>query len=773
MRPENTMEKPDMDEALAPKILIVDDEEVNRVILEILLSKKNFITLSAASGEECIQKAEREAPDLILLDIMMPFMDGFKTCEKLKANPSTRDIPVIFLSTLTDSKNKAMGIEIGGVDYLNKPFDGAELMARLRLHLTLRSQKKQLRRHAEILEETVTKRTLELSRAERALHHSYEQQNILNHLLQLSLKEQSLEEILQQCLESILKISWLRLQQRGCIFMSDLKNGTLQRVAHNPCSDAIRATFSEKRGVGISLCPQKACIADIHTANPFPQNLMQHSMHIFAPIWSRSQPLALLCLHLENSEPLSKNKKIFLASIASTLMQIILHRQAEQQARHNLMHDPLTGLPNRTFLIQRLKTESLAAKDTPDSCFALALLSLDHFRNFNESFGFGLGDSLIHATAERLLEEKGTEENGLGYEVWHLGADTFALLFTRLKNRESVIRSTEKILDRIRQPVSIKGHLLHVTASAGIAFSDFSYKKSSEILRDADTAIHQARILGRDRLLVFTPKMHEKARGAMETLMDLRQAMEKDELILFYQPIIQIPDEKITGVEALIRWKHPHRGMVSPAEFIPIAEETGLILSMGKWILKKACTDIKALNDLHPKKPITLSVNLSSKEFANTELFEQIRQTLAETGFQPELLKLEITESVVMGNAEAAVITLNKLKEIKVRISIDDFGTGYSSLSYLHRFPADSLKIDRSFIRRMHLGGENLEIVRTIVTLGKALKMEITAEGVETAEELAMVQELDCPCVQGYYFARPMPLKELNTSHFFHPLISG
>ncbi|TWI68590.1 diguanylate cyclase (GGDEF)-like protein [Desulfobotulus alkaliphilus] len=760
--------KPDTDGTAAPKILIVDDEEVNRVILDILLSKKNFITLSAASGEECIQKAEEEAPDLILLDIMMPVMDGFRTCEILKANPRTREIPVIFLSTLADSRNKATGIEIGGVDYLSKPFDGAELMARLRLHLTLRSQKKQLRRHTEILEETVRERTRELSRAERALRHSYEQQGILNHLLQLSLKDQSLEEILQQCLESILKISWLRLQHRGCIFLAGRRDGTLQRVAHQPCSDAIRAALSEKTGIGISLCPQKACIADIHASSDFPSDLTQHQMHILVPVWSRSRPLALLCLHLENTQALSPEKKNFLTSIAGTLMQIILHRQAEEQARHNLLHDSLTGLPNRTFLIQRLKTESLAAKETPESCFGLALLSLDHFRNFNESFGFSLGDGIIHATAEKLLEEKGSD-----YEVWHLGADTFALLFSRLKNRETAIRSTEKILEGIRIPFSVKGHLLHLTASAGIAFSDFSYKKSSEILRDADTAIHQARILGRDRLMVFTPKMHEKARGAMETLMDLRQAMEKDELILFYQPIIHVDSGKVTGVEALIRWKHPHRGMVSPAEFIPIAEETGLILSMGKWILKKACTDIKAFNALYPNNPLTLSVNLSSKEFANTTLFEQIRQTLTETGFPPERLKLEITESVVMGNAEAAVITLSKLKEINVRISIDDFGTGYSSLSYLHRFPADSLKIDRSFIRRMHLGGENMEIVRTIVTLGKALHMEITAEGVETAEELAMVKELDCPCVQGFYFARPMPLEELKTSRFFHPLLKG
>lgn len=262
--------------------------------------------------------------------------------------------------------------------------------------------------------------------------------------------------------------------------------------------------------------------------------------------------------------------------------------------------------------------------------------------------------------------------------------------------------------------------------------------------------------------------MHEKAKQAMQTFMDLRLALQREEFVLFYQPIICLATRQTIGVEALIRWFHPTRGMISPGEFIPLAEETGLILPMGRWVLEKACLDMrdvaKTVEGVHP---FMVSVNLSGKQFAQSDLFEQVEAVLQETDFPPECLKLEITESVVMENAEAATRILERLKRLNIKISIDDFGTGYSSLSYLHRFSADILKVDRSFVSRMHLGGENLEIIRTIVTLAQALKMQVIAEGVETEEELKTLTVLRCDYAQGFYFAKPMPLEQLRDGSLF------
>lgn len=752
-----------------PSILIVDDEPVNRLILESNLNKNGFATVSASSGEECLAAAQKHLPDLILLDILMPGMNGFITCERLKGIPATRDIPVIFLSSLSDTEQKTKGFESGGVDYVSKPFDTKELLARVRIHLTLRSQEIQLRQYADKLEEMVEERTGRLKQAEQELQRNYDMQTALNQLLQISLQDFPLNALLQQCLESILRIPWLVLQNRGCIYLLDKDGQSYSMVAHHNLPqnvlDQCASIVPGQCACGRAL--QEESIVTVRD-DELPHNVgikgvIDPHNHICVPIKSKSSALALLNLYVEQERTPTEREKYFLHAVANTLMQLILYKQAEERMLHHVYHDPLTDLPNRSALLDKLETQTQRLRRDESYKFALILFNLDRFNSFNESFGFELGDTLITSTAQRLREDRKPNE-----ELLHLGGDEFALLLRELDDLVNPILVVEDVLEIVKLPYHMEGHKLQVTASAGVVLADERYQKGEDILRDADTAIHQAKLKGGGRFEVFNQAMHEKARQAMQTFIDLRQAMEREEFVLFYQPIVCVQTGRAIGVEALIRWNHSARGMVSPGEFIPVVEETGLILPLGKWILERACLDMKAFISAQALvEPMMLSVNLSGKQFAQDNLFEQIEATLRSTAFPPQYLKLEITESVVMENAEAAVRIIEKLKRLDVKISIDDFGTGYSSLSYLHRFSADILKIDRSFVSRMHLGGDNLEIVKTIITLGQALKMQVIAEGVETQDELAMIKKLGCDYAQGYFFAKPMPVEDLADCRLF------
>ena len=758
MHPDHTQE--------SPLILVVDDEAVNRLILESNLKRQGFRTVSASSGEECLDLARREQPDLVLLDIIMPGMDGFQTCQLLKDASETRDIPVIFLSALTDTGVKTKGFEAGGVDYVSKPFDAKELLARVRTHLTLRNQERQLRVYSEKLEEMVDERTTKLKQAELELQRNYDMQTALKQLLQLSLQELPLEELLQQCLDSILGISWLTLQNRGCIYLQEEEEGVYRMVAQRnlpehvkeQCKTIVPGDCACGRAIGekrVLVVPDE----DVEHNKLSPEGVEPHS-NICVPIWSQHATLGVLNFYVHQGALLTPPESAFFVAVANTLMQMILYKRAEQRMLHHVFHEPLSNLPNRTALLDGLNGEIKQARDVEGYRFALVLINLDRFNRFNESLGYDLGDKLILSSIQRILDERKADE-----DVFHLGGDGFAVLIRQLREVADPLILAERILDGLKQPHQLDGHEIQTSASAGVVLSDARYDRGEDLLRDADIALHLAKSRGRGRFELFSHGMHAKARQAMQTFMDLRLALQRDEFALFYQPIICLTTKRTIGVEALIRWIHPVRGMVSPAEFIPLAEETGLILPMGRWVLEKACLDMRDFTESkdspNSSRPFMVSVNLSGKQFAQPDLYEQVEAVLQETDFPPECLKLEITESVVMENAEAATRILERLKRLNIKIAIDDFGTGYSSLSYLHRFSADILKVDRSFVSRMHLGGENLEIIRTIVTLAQALKMEVVAEGVETEEELKTLTVLRCEYAQGFYFAKPMPLEQL------------
>ncbi|PTN38878.1 EAL domain-containing protein [Desulfonatronum sp. SC1] len=755
MNPDHTQE--------SPLVLVVDDEAVNRLILESNLKRQGFRIVSASSGQECLDLTRREQPDLVLLDIIMPGMDGFQTCQILKDAPETRDIPVIFLSALTDTGVKTKGFEAGGVDYVSKPFDAKELLARVRTHLTLRNQERQLRVYSEKLEEMVDERTTKLKQAEQDLQRNFDMQTALNQLLHLSLQELPLEELLQQCLDSILGITWLTLQNRGCIYLQEGEGDVYRMVAQRNLPENVQVQCATivpgQCACGKAIAEQRILVVpdeDVEHNKLSPEGVEPHS-NICVPIRSQHATLGLVNLFIQRDTLLTRQELVFLGAVANTLMQMILYKRAEQRMLHHVLHEPLSNLPNRTALLDGLNVEIKQARDMEGYRFALVLINLDRFNRFNESLGYDLGDKLILSSIQRILDERKAEE-----DVFHLGGDGFAVLTRQLREVADPLLLAERILDGLKQPHQLDGHEIQISASAGVVLSDARYDHGEDLLRDADIALHLAKSRGRGRFEVFSSMMHEKAKHAMQTFMDLRLALQREEFVLFYQPIICLTTRRTIGVEALIRWFHPARGMISPLDFIPLAEETGLILSMGRWVLEKACRDMREFAIvIDGEPPFMVSVNLSGKQFAQSDLYEQVEAVLQETDFPPECLKLEITESVVMENAEAATRILERLKGLNIKIAIDDFGTGYSSLSYLHRFSADILKVDRSFVSRMHMGDENLEIIRTIVTLAQALNMEVVAEGVETEEEVKTLTVLRCDYAQGFYFAKPMPLEQL------------
>lgn len=425
-------------------------------------------------------------------------------------------------------------------------------------------------------------------------------------------------------------------------------------------------------------------------------------------------------------------------------------QESKDHFRHAAFHDALTGLPNRALLADHLKLAIERAKRREDHLFAVLFLDLDRFKNINDSLGHTIGDQLLVAIARRVegcLRPMDT--------VARLGGDEFAILLDGLEDFSQVIHVAERVQDELMKPFNLMGHEVYTSASIGIAHSTTGYDQPENILRDADIAMYRAKDNGKARYELFDTVMHTRAVALLKLENDLRRAIERQEFEVYYQPIVSLETDQIAGFEALVRWVHPERGLVSPDEFIPLAEETGLIMEIGHWVLHESCRQMRQWQ-LSFQRPLVLSVNLSGKQFIQPNLIGQVKDILKKTNFDPRLLRLEITESVVMENAEAAAAMLHQLRDLGAHLSIDDFGTGYSSLSYLHRFPVSTLKIDRSFIGRMGEGGENSEIVRTIMTLASNLGMEVVAEGIETEEQLSQLRALKCEYGQGYLFSRPV-----------------
>jgi diguanylate cyclase (GGDEF)-like protein len=422
---------------------------------------------------------------------------------------------------------------------------------------------------------------------------------------------------------------------------------------------------------------------------------------------------------------------------------------------HRAFHDPLSQLPNRAFCLDHL--ERVLASTTSGS-LAVLFLDLDNFKFVNDSLGHEAGDKLLVAVADRLRACIRP-----GDTLARLGGDEFTIILEPIQGVEDAIAVTERITEELRAPFLTQGPEVFVTASVGIAVNTPEQGRANDLLRAADIAMYRAKTDGKACYALFDASMAVPAIERLEVETDLRHAVERGEFRVHYQPIVELTTGQMTEVEALVRWEHPERGLVPPNAFIPLAEETNLIVPIGQWVLEQACHQAQAWALQYPARPpLVMSVNLSARQLQQPDLTEVVTGILRRSGLAPKCLKLEITESVLMRDAEAAIRTLRELRDIGVQLAIDDFGTGYSSLAYLNQFPIDALKIDRSFVATLAQGADNAAVVRSIIALGAALDLRVTGEGIETVEQWVALKALGCKLGQGYYFGRPQPAKALS-----------
>jgi diguanylate cyclase (GGDEF)-like protein/PAS domain S-box-containing protein len=439
--------------------------------------------------------------------------------------------------------------------------------------------------------------------------------------------------------------------------------------------------------------------------------------------------------------------------MAGSQSDITARKMAEERLLHDAFHDHLTGLPNRALFMDRLGMAIAHAKRRLSYTYAVLFIDLDRFKNVNDSLGHSVGDELLIAVARRL-------ESCLrpGDTVARLGGDEFTILLDEVTDVDHAVQVAQRLHREMVRPFKVQGHEVFVTMSLGITLgAGGHYDRPEEVLRDADTAMYGAKTSGKARDAVFDYQMHDRAVALLELETDLRRAIERAEFEIYYQPIVTLASGKIDAFEALLRWRHPRRGLLAPDSFVPVAEDTGLIVPIGWWVLREACDQLAHWQSLPwSGARLAVTVNLSGKQFMQADLVERVAEILHATGIQAGSLRLEMTESTIMEQAEEAVEKLRALRDLGVKLYIDDFGTGYSSLSYLHRLPVDALKIDRSFISAMDSGSERAEIVGTIVTLARTLRMDVAAEGVETAEQVSRLRALACHYGQGFFFSEPV-----------------
>lgn len=510
-------------------------------------------------------------------------------------------------------------------------------------------------------------------------------------------------------------------------------------------------------------------LADTSEDHNFPRSQAARSAGLKAafafPVLVGSDVAAVLEFFGNTVTPPDETLLRLMAQIGTQIGRV-LERQRAHDRLVDASHDPLTGLPNRALFLDRLNHAVSRSRHHPEYKFAVLFIDLDDFKTVNDSLGHLAGDNLIVQVATRLLASLRRDDvlarlnanTRVGDDILaRLGGDEFTVLLGGMSDSSDAMRVAHRIQTALNRPFALVGHEVYTSASIGIATSTTGYLSADDALRDADLAMYRAKALGKARAEVYDQKLHATAMKRLQLESDLRRALQQSEFVLHYQPIVALDDAQIIGFEALVRWRKSESELIYPGDFINVAEETGLILPLGLWVLKEACRTMQQWHEEFPREtPLTISVNVSPRQFAQPDLVQQVRQIIAETGIASEAVRLEITESVTMADAERTIQVLSQLRQLGVRLTLDDFGTGYSCLSYLHRFPLDVLKIDRSFVGQMDQGSQGLQIIHTIMSLARNLNIAVVAEGTETSAQVAQLKESGCDFAQGYFFSRPV-----------------
>ncbi len=716
-------------------ILIVDDLPDNLRMLSTTLAEQGYEVRCAKNGAMALRGAHTAPPDLILLDVKMPNMNGYEVCQHLKAEQQTRDIPVIFMSALDEVLDKVKAFEVGGLDYITKPFQIEEVLARIKSQLALQAAKAEIRKLNAELEQRVQQRTAQLVAANQQLQREIAERKQAEKLLQES------EARLESILNSLEEVVWsASAQTYKFLYLSP----AAQKVYGRPVSEFFAS--------------QNLWLEVIH---PEDRKRVERTIPILLEKGSINQEYRILrpdgeVRWLSDRRHVIYDQNGVAMRLDGIIEDITQRKRAEEQLIHDALHDVLTGLPNRNLFMERVERALKHARRYKDYLFAVLFIDLDRFKLVNDSLGHVVGDRLLIAFAQLLQRCLRITDT-----VARLGGDEFTVLLEDINHIDDATKIAERIQLELMSPFNLENHTVFTSASIGIVLGSTGYERSVDILRDADIAMYSAKEAGKARYTIFDREMYAKTLQLLHLESDLRQAIDGKEFLIHYQPIISLATGKLIGFEALVRWQHPERGLVSPCEFISTAEDIGLIVPIGEWVLRQACRQLRDWQLKFPSaKSLKMSVNLAIQQIKESKLLEQIDQILAETGLDGSSFRLEITESMLLHHTELTINVLSQIRARKIQLSIDDFGKGYSSLSYLHRFPINNLKIDSYFVSRMNYDPENFEIVRTINTLAHTLGMDVVAEGVETAEQFAQVRALGCEFGQGYFFSKPLDLKE-------------
>lgn len=736
----------------AIKLLLVDDDAVDRMTCRRALTRhmgSEYVLIEADTGEEGLHLVRMEKPHCILLDYQLPDLNGLEFLEQLSKTENGRLPPIIMLTGTDDTSVAVEAMKRGARDYLVKQADqpGVELIPAV-VRRVLREQ--------DMMDEKLRLEE-ELRRAGERYRNLVEQIPAITYVM---------------ALDEFGTLLYISPQIRALGYAADewlvSPRYRLERLHHEDRAGFLQQ-FAASRTDGVDFSCEYRLLARSGFTRWFRDNASIVRDETGKPLYLEGVMVDIsenkrieeeLLAHSSRLEEIVAARTAELEQANERLRQELTERmQAQAHLDYLAYHDHLTGLPNRLLFCDRLD-HAMSQANRREQFVALFLLDLDHFKQVNDSLGHGMGDVLLKDVAGRLkgcVRESDT--------VARLGGDEFAIVLEGLSHIDEAAGIAQKIVDAFARPIAVEGHELLISASIGITIYPFDDAKIDDLMRDADTALYRAKDTGRNGYQFYQADMTTATLEHLSLRTELHHAVAREEFTLHYQPVVNLRSNDICGVEALLRWRHPRRGLISPGEFIPILEQTGLIVPATEWMLRQGCREFAAVKDLgipSLRLAANIGVNVFNRRMRKPEFARTVARILEETGVNPGNLTLEITESTLMEDTENARLTLGELKTLGVNIAIDDFGVGYSSLSYLRCFPIDVLKIDREFIREVGVKLDATSLVRSIVEMGHTLKMTVVAEGVETPEQLRILRECGCDQMQGYLFSAPLPIDELS-----------
>ena len=683
-------------------VLIVDDDPVVQTLMRAALEDDGFAVIEADDGLDACQRCVENVPSLLIVDAMMPKMDGFALCRTLRERAETHHVPILMATSLEDRESIAQAYEAGATDFITKPINWPILVQRV--HYMLRGA-----------------RTVEALRQNQARLRA----------------TQKLEREQGERLEVALG----NMSQGLCMFGADARlivtNQRFRALFQLPATDALSGRSMVELLRASPIFQQQA----EYSEDPVRSELLE--------LAARRTPGAVTT-ELPNGRIINVTHEPMPGDgYVDTFTDVTEQRLAEVRIAHMAMHDPLTDLPNRLLFRQRMEA-ALHKVGRGEHC-AVLCLDLDQFKDVNDTLGHPVGDALLKAVTERLRHLVRQSDT-----FARLGGDEFAIVQSSADHPHASTALAERLLHEMGQPFDVAGHHMVIGTSIGIAVAPDDGADPDTLLRSADIALYQAKSDGRNRFCYFQPEMDALMQARRELEQDLRRAVTDNEFELFFQPLVNLEHKEISGFEALLRWRHPRHGYIEPCKFIGVAEETGLIIRIGEWVLHEACQQARSW-----AAPLKVAVNVSAVQFRNRQLVDVVRRSLQDSGIDPSRLELEITESVMIQGFDVALSMLHQLKALGVSISMDDFGTGYSSLSYLRSFPFDKIKIDQSFVKGLGKKADCEAIIRAVTGMCDSLGITATAEGVETEQQFRLLRAEKCTEIQGYFVAEPRPASEI------------